>query len=234
MFETFYKIDFIQLANRNRKISAPCFPMSSIVNNKKRSDSYESAQTNTESRSTSFTEYSTTSSHGSNVEKCRGNVGFVENKSLSPSTSKERKHILVDRPVVVIPDDPYPSQADAYGYAQLRVIQKHRVQTLSGNAYSFNIPMNNVSMPSNFEPPRKILSPIQTENNHSNVNQLTFEQTKQRSVSGSSQFSNQSEISFENESLSNSNVIEDKSNFMCLCLPQSLSYIFYLDEVCIY
>lgn len=209
--------------------------MSSLINHKKRSDSYESAQTNTESRSTSFTEYSTTSSHGSNVEKCRGNVGFAENKSLSPSASKERKHILVDRPVVVIHDDPYPSQADAYGYAQLRVIQKQRVQTLSGNAYSFNIPepMNNVAMTSNFEPPRKGISPIQPEINHSNVNQLTFEQTKQRSVSGSSQFSNQSEISFENESLSIPNVVDEKSNFMCLCLPQSLSYIFYLDEVCI-
>ncbi|KAH9517973.1 hypothetical protein DERF_008579 [Dermatophagoides farinae] len=166
---------------RNRKISAPCFPIVSssssslmIMNNnnddghddKIRHDSYESAPTNnSESRSASFTEYSTTSSQSNTLvrqpyDDTINDRNETSGNSLSPSSnvaiaqSQLTTTTTTTRPtpvpiitnnnnnnrqqtpiVIVNDDDPYPSPMDAYGYAQLIAIQKCRLQSLSGNMF---------------------------------------------------------------------------------------------------
>ena len=56
---------------------------------------------------------------------------------------------------------------------------------------------------------------------------------KQRSLSDSSQISGQSECEMiaENAVSMNCQQWNEKSNFMCLCLPKNLSLIFHLEEV---
>ncbi|XP_075590816.1 LOW QUALITY PROTEIN: rapamycin-insensitive companion of Tor [Dermatophagoides farinae] len=153
---------------RNRKISAPCFPIVSssssslmIMNNnnddghddKIRHDSYESAPTNnSESRSASFTEYSTTSSQSNTLvrqpyDDTINDRNESSGNSLSPSSNVANTRptpvpIITNNnnrqqtPIVIVnDDDPYPSPMDAYGYAQLIAIQKCRLQSLSGNMF---------------------------------------------------------------------------------------------------
>lgn len=154
---------------RSRKISAPCFAVSTEINRENRSDSNDSSRTgNTapySSRSTSFAEYSSSSS-GSNIldhVKLDRNVNLFSNsvainnnnstiapgatyKSLpigSPNqlaeyTMGNHDPLKIQRQMSLViqsQDDPYPSSVDAHGYAQLRAIQKCRVQSLSGNMF---------------------------------------------------------------------------------------------------
>ncbi|OTF79800.1 rapamycin-insensitive companion of mTOR-like protein, partial [Euroglyphus maynei] len=167
--DTLNRSNNVILLERKRKISAPCFPISSLMiidDDKIRHDSYESAQTN---NSESFTEYSTTSSQSNNCSTLVQHRTFEtnnneNNSSLSPLTSITPQSPTRPTPVPIINnkqqtpivivngDDPYPSPMDAYGYAQLIAIQKCRVQSLSGNGFfSFgSSSFSNNSIPDSF------------------------------------------------------------------------------------
>nr|XP_027198269.1 rapamycin-insensitive companion of mTOR-like isoform X2 [Dermatophagoides pteronyssinus] len=94
---------------RNRKISAPCFPISSLImindDDKIRHDSYESAQTNnSESCSASFTEYSTTSSQSNTLVHHRtfeSNNVQNESNSLSSQSITAKSSTLPTTPVPI-------------------------------------------------------------------------------------------------------------------------------------
>lgn len=142
------KMDFNQ--SRNRKISAPCF---TNANRENRSDSNDSSRTNTtgntNSRSTSFAEYSTSYSSNQMLDlpKMERNVSFLISEQLDEDTdtgsvasrysdtSHKSGSKKIYKRLTLGNDDPYPSPVDAHGYAQLRAIQKRRVQSLSANMF---------------------------------------------------------------------------------------------------
>ena len=314
--------------SRNRKISAPCFAVTTENNRENRSDSNDSSRTNntalyssgTGSRSTSFAEYSTSSS-GSNVIET---LKMDRNVSFSPETSTLHSDMInanvVKKEIVgggkfirnfnrslstnrqMQNDDPYPSAEDAHGYAQLRAIQKRRVQSLSENMFfsgignpnsiidHYNLEQdqsNKLSKLSNRphsnslksdEMPEILITDL-NKNNSSGVRQrktshislsptspidtgdlkrllripsfTSIEEQNQLSVSSRSfnrsfsRFSKGSMQSMESigilgrddlslgDGISVKNVRASKDNFMCLCLPESLSFIFHIDEVCV-
>lgn len=129
---------------RCRKISAPCFPVPQSSSREHRSASNESTTTNNtafdNSRSTSFAEYSTSSSVsiGDSAKLERSVVRTFESPEEKLNRSMNRSISTVARSANINGnEDPYPSTLDAHGYAQLRAIQKQRVQNLSTSTTYF-------------------------------------------------------------------------------------------------
>lgn len=124
------------------------------------------------SRSTSFADYSTSCSSAALIEsnKSERNVSFVDDlsskgflytvevsshfsNSSTNSIKSEQRHKTSKskRHVSIVVDDPYPSPVDAHGYAQLRAIQKRRVQSLSGNMFFSGVKTQDFSTPYSYE-----------------------------------------------------------------------------------
>ncbi|KAF7494820.1 Rapamycin-insensitive companion of mTOR [Sarcoptes scabiei] len=115
-------------------------------------------------------------------------------KSSLSSISSNSSHRRAPSIVAMKSSDPYPSPIDAYGYAQLRAIQKIRIFSLSHRDLS-DLPQNDLifgpftTKESKPSPPARIIS----SNDSDDHGLMMMTQSKLRTLSGSSQMSTLSE-----------------------------------------
>lgn len=290
--------------DRSRKTSAPCVTLTPDVTKGGRSDSNESGNTNNtagyssgiDSRTTSFADFSdntTTSStivakENANSAKAAATKAATaknvdsDNKSQGSRSKKNKKvslttvHPQYQLNSLYLTDDPYPSPMDAHGYAQLRAIQKQRVQSLSMNTFITGVPstpsellsahgaksptemsrdtlLETISTLPEIAPGARqrkisnaIVQPILsfdstsvTGSGYSILNAssesidaefITPRKLFQRSGSHISRRSTESSMPMAEEMLRHGES-SNKTDFLCLALPEHLSNLFYLEEV---